>query len=79
MMLNTASGRVRADPPIAWNDIEALPVYAALAMAVMLLWLAVIDLSPTLQAATIKLVGLCACIALRHAWLRLDEEPGGQT
>lgn len=75
-MLNTAAGRTRADPPIAWNDIEALPVYAAIIMGSLMVWLALLDLTPTLQATTIKLVGLCGCIALRQAWLQLDEGPG---
>jgi hypothetical protein len=62
------------DPPIAWNDIEALPLYAALVIGAGFLWFALTDLTPTIQTTLMKVVGIMGCLALRHAWLRLDDE-----
>ncbi|AHE56903.1 hypothetical protein NX02_26555 [Sphingomonas sanxanigenens DSM 19645 = NX02] len=70
--------RIPADPPLAWNDIEALPVYAAIAMGLFFLWYAISDLTPVLQLTLLKVVGIVGCVALRHAWLALDEEPSAQ-
>lgn len=66
------------DPPLAWNDIEALPVYAAFLMGLFFVWYAVSDLTPVLQLAMLKAVGILGCVALRHAWLTLDDEPEAQ-
>lgn len=66
------------DPPIAWNDIEALPVYAAFVMGLFFVWYTISDLTPILQLAMLKAVGIIGCVALRHAWLTLDDEPEPQ-
>ncbi|MGF7150675.1 hypothetical protein FHS96_004333 [Sphingomonas zeicaulis] len=70
--------RTKAEPPLAWNDIEALPVYAAIAMGLFFLWYTISDLTPVLQLMLLKAVGILGCVALRHAWLTLDEEPEAQ-
>lgn len=61
-------------PTIAWNDIEALPIYAAMALGLACLLLALLDSTPTIYASTLKAVGVMGSLALRHAWLKLDEE-----
>ncbi|HUD90632.1 hypothetical protein [Sphingobium sp.] len=66
----------KADPPIAWNDIEALPVYAAMLLGLICLAFALADSTPTLHATMLKVVGIVGSLALRHAWLKLDEEGG---
>ncbi|WP_420145287.1 hypothetical protein [Sphingobium sp.] len=68
--------REKADPPIAWNDIEALPIYAAMLLGLVCLAFALMDDTPTLHATTLKVVGIFGCLALRHAWLKLDDEGG---
>ncbi|WCT74910.1 hypothetical protein PQ455_06745 [Sphingomonas naphthae] len=73
-MVALTAPRIKSDPPLAWNDIEALPIYAALILGLGFLWFAITDQSPSLQAATIKAVGIVGCLALRHAWLKLDDE-----
>lgn len=73
-MLNLS--RAKADPPIAWNDIEALPVYAAMLLCAICLAFALADNTPSIHAVTLKLVGIVGGLALRHAWLKLDEESG---
>ena len=69
--------RARTDPPIAWNDIEALPIYAAMGLGLACLVLALLDDTPTIYAATLKAVGIMGSLALRHAWLKLDEQDEG--
>lgn len=66
--------RAKTDPPIAWNDIEALPIYAAMGLGLTCLILAVMDDTPSIHAATLKVVGIFGSLALRHAWLKLDEQ-----
>ncbi|WP_242129681.1 hypothetical protein [Sphingobium sp. Sx8-8] len=66
--------RTKADPPIAWNDIEALPVYAAMLLCALCLVLALMDSTPPLYAISLKIVGIMGGLALRHAWLKLDDE-----
>lgn len=66
----------KADPPIAWNDIEALPVYAAMLLGLICLAFALSDSTPTIHATLLKVVGIFGSLALRHAWLKLDEEGG---
>jgi len=73
-MTTATNALMPADPPIAWNDIEALPIYAAIIMGAVFLWLIVTDLTPTLQAATLKSAGIIGCLALRNAWLELDDD-----
>lgn len=68
--------RAKTDPPIAWNDIEALPVYAAMLLCLICLGFALADSTPTLHATLLKIVGIVGGLALRHAWLKLDEEGG---
>lgn len=70
--------RAKADPPIAWNDIEALPIYAAMLLGLICIAFALADTTPTIHAATLKVVGIVGSLALRHAWLKLDDE-GGET
>ena len=67
--------RAAAGPHIAWNDLEALPIYVAIGLAAACLFLAVMDGVPTVHAATLKAVGIFGSLALRHAWLQLDQ-PG---
>ncbi|WP_420141299.1 hypothetical protein [Sphingomonas sp.] len=64
----------RARPAIAWNDIEALPLYAAFIIGAAFLWFAFTDLTPTVRTTTLKVVGIMGCLALRHAWLKLDDD-----
>lgn len=64
----------KAKMSIAWNDIEALPVYAAILMGLLFLWFTLTDFSSTLQASAIKVVGITGSLALRHAWLSLDND-----
>ncbi|NWK96869.1 hypothetical protein DM806_14585 [Sphingobium lactosutens] len=71
-----ATRRAKADPPIAWNDIEALPVYAAMLLGLICLAFALADSTPTIHATMLKVVGIVGSLALRHAWLKLDEEGG---
>lgn len=59
---------------IAWNDIEALPIYIAMALGFACLVLALIDRTFALYATALKVVGITGSLALRHAWLKLDEE-----
>lgn len=66
----------KADPPIAWNDIEALPIYAAMLLGLICLAFALTDTTPTVHATTLKAVGIIGSLALRHAWLKLDDEGG---
>ncbi|CAM8660040.1 MULTISPECIES: hypothetical protein [Sphingobium] len=66
----------KADPPIAWNDIEALPIYAAMLLGLICLGFALVDTTPTIHSATLKVVGIVGSLALRHAWLKLDDERG---
>lgn len=74
--MNIAANDNRADREsrLAWNDIEALPVYAAALMGMCFLWLIVSELSSTLQVSVLKAVGVVGCLALRHAWLSLDSD-----
>lgn len=71
-MFGTA--RSTANPPLAWNDIEILPVYAALVMGVVFLGMLLSELSASLQVSTLKVIGVVGCLALRHAWMRMDED-----
>ncbi|MEC3950534.1 hypothetical protein [Sphingobium sp. HWE2-09] len=64
----------RSEPPIAWNDIEALPIYAAMLLGLICLAFALTDTTPTIHAAMLKAVGIMGSLALRHAWLKLDDE-----
>ncbi|KQN06652.1 hypothetical protein ASE85_19480 [Sphingobium sp. Leaf26] len=68
--------RTKVDPPIAWNDIEALPIYAAMLLCLICLGMALMDSTPSLHATTLKIVGIVGGLALRHAWLKLDDEGG---
>ncbi len=68
--------RAKVDPPIAWNDIEALPIYAAMLLCLICLGLALMDSTPSLHATMLKVVGIFGGLALRHAWLKLDDEGG---
>ncbi|MEC3912223.1 hypothetical protein U5A82_17590 [Sphingobium sp. CR2-8] len=68
--------RAKVDPPIAWNDIEALPIYAAMLLGLICLAFALTDTTPTLHATMLKAVGIVGSLALRHAWLSLDDEDG---
>lgn len=68
--------RAKVDPPIAWNDIEALPIYAAMLLCAICLGMALMDSTPTLHATLLKIVGIVGGLALRHAWLKLDDEGG---
>lgn len=70
------SPRHKADPPMAWNDIEALPIYAAMLLCFGCAWLAISDSTPTLYAMMLKIVGIVGGLSLRHAWLKLDEDDG---
>ena len=65
---------MQEDSRIAWNDIEALPIYIAMALGLACLLLAVIDRTFALYATALKVVGITGSLALRHAWLKLDEE-----
>lgn len=67
----------KAEPPIRWNDLEALPIYAAMALGLLCLFLALADRTPTIYAFTAKAVGIMGSLALRHAWLKLDDEGAG--
>lgn len=70
----------RTDSPIAWNDVEALPVYAALLMGVGLIGLLLADFVSSFEIASavdlmmLKAVGIFGCIALRQAWMQLDKD-----
>jgi hypothetical protein len=64
----------KANPPIRWNDLEALPIYAAMGLGLICLALALADWTPTVYASTVKAVGIMRSLALRHAWLKLDDE-----
>lgn len=68
------AARVEGASSLAWNDIEALPIYAAMALAITCLVLALLDSTPTVYAVLLKVVGIMGSLALRHAWLKLDEE-----
>jgi len=59
---------------LAWNDIEALPAYGAVLMGLVFLLILIADLAPDLTTTTLKAVGVFASIALRNAWLHLDDE-----
>lgn len=65
--------RTRSATAIAWNDIEALPVYAAAVLTVLFLIVALQGMGPDLQSATVKTVGIVGSLALRAAWLALDD------
>jgi hypothetical protein len=69
--------RAAAPTPIAWNDVEALPIYAAMGLGVTCLVLALMDGVPTMEATLLKVVGIGGSLALRHAWLKLDEQGEG--
>lgn len=71
-----AAPRPQANPRIAWNDIEALPIYAAMALCFACAWLAISDSTPTIYATILKAVGIIGGMALRHAWMKLDETDG---
>lgn len=73
-MALTSLFRSRSDHGIRWNDIEALPIYAAIALCFTCLVFALLDNTPTIHAVTLKLVGIVGGLALRHAWLKLDEQ-----
>lgn len=60
------------EQPLRWNDIEALPVHCALVAMAVLAWLAFNEEGQTLQLALAKLIGIIGCIALRRAWLTMD-------
>ncbi|GAY24153.1 hypothetical protein [Sphingobium fuliginis] len=68
--------RADALAPIGWNDLEALPIYAAMLLGLGCLVLALLDGMPTLEATTLKAVGIFGSLALRNAWLKLDEHDG---
>ena len=68
-----AASKSKADQRLAWNDIEALPIYAAMALCFTCAWLAISDATPTIYATILKAVGIIGGLALRHAWLKLDE------
>lgn len=72
--MRTSETRVAPKSSIAWNDIEALPVYAAFLMGLMFLWFAYTDFSSSLQASMVKVIGIAGSLALRHAWLSLDDD-----
>jgi hypothetical protein len=61
------------DAQIAWNDIEALPLYAAILIAVACLF-TYVDLGSPTHVMTLKAVGIVGCLALRAAWLGLDDD-----
>lgn len=66
----------KAQTPIAWNDIEALPVYAAMLLCFTCAALAISDSTPTIYATILKAVGIIGGVALRSAWLQLDAADG---
>jgi hypothetical protein len=72
-----ATARAERDPSIAWNDIEALPIYVAALLGLFFFWSAISELTPSLYVTTMKVTGIMGCLALRHAWLRLDETTDG--
>jgi len=74
MMKIFAPMRHTADSPISWKDIEALPIYAAMALAFGSLLIALLDTMPTIHARTLEAVGIMGSLALRHAWLKLDQD-----
>lgn len=76
MIRTIAKAQPRPQPRLAWNDIEALPVYAAMALCFACAWLAISDNTPTVYATILKAVGIIGGMALRHAWLKLDETDG---
>lgn len=73
-MASMSPFRSRSEQSIKWNDIEALPVYAAIGLCFTCLVFALLDTTPTIHAVTLKLVGIVGGLALRHAWLKLDEQ-----
>ncbi len=75
-MKNPSLSRTAVASRIAWNDIEALPVYAAILLALAFALLALTDLTPSVEGSGIKAAGIFGALALRHAWLRLDAEDG---
>jgi hypothetical protein len=72
-----ATARAEKGPSIAWNDIEALPIYVAALLGLFFFWSAISELAPSLYVTTMKVVGIVGCIALRYAWLKLDETTDG--
>jgi hypothetical protein len=45
-----------------------------MALVLTCLVLALLDSTPTIYAIGLKVVGIMGGLALRHAWLKLDEE-----
>lgn len=73
-MALTRRFRSKSEQSIKWNDIEALPIYAAIALCFTCLVFALLDNTPTIHAVSLKLIGIVGGLALRHAWLKLDEQ-----
>lgn len=62
-----------AEAPLRWNDVEALPVHLALVAMAVLVWLGFTDGGQSMQLALAKLIGIIGCIALRRAWMTMDQ------
>lgn len=73
-MLNRPMAALVKNRSFAWNDIEALPAYGAVLMGLVFLLILIADLAPDLTTTTLKAVGVFASIALRNAWLNLNDE-----
>jgi hypothetical protein len=74
MHVPTPPARAKARTSLAWNDIETLPVYAALLLCAGFLWLIATEMTSALEISALKAIGVMGCLALRHAWLQLDED-----
>lgn len=68
----------RREGAIAWNDIEALPLHGAAVLMLLFALFIVADIGQDIRMTALKTLGVVGSIALRYAWVRLDEEEGSR-
>ncbi len=59
---------------VNWNDVEALPLYAAAMLFVGAVVFALVHDGSALEATTMKVAMIFGCLGLRWAWLGMDGE-----
>ncbi len=62
---------------VTWNDIEALPLYAAALLFIAAIAFALLHNGFALEATTMKVAMIVGCLGLRCAWLGMDDEAEG--
>ncbi|USI72433.1 hypothetical protein [Sphingomonas morindae] len=59
---------------IAWNDVEALPLYGAALLTFAALLYLFVDRTSAMEDMAAKLAILVGCLGLRRAWVGMDAD-----